>query len=131
MPDQPETTACSRNQHIVGVKRGVLTSVSMDINYEQTAAKGGFAESNFFSGLRPVCRTRQWSRRGTVSSPNRGQGFPFKGYPTGDHSNILLSSLLGLESTMAYILSDSPKSHMIFYQVPLYANSDWIVTEAG
>lgn len=69
----------------------MLICVSMNINYGQTAAKGEFAESSLGSGLGPI------KQRAVLSwdspPPNLGQGFTFKGYVTGDHSNISLSSL--------------------------------------
>lgn len=38
--------ACSRNWLITRGKGGVLIHARMNINYDQTVSKGGFAESN-------------------------------------------------------------------------------------
>lgn len=69
----------------------MLMCVSMNINYDQSAAKGGFAESNLRSGLGPIKQTAvvSWDSLSSTLRP----GFPFKGYATGDHSDISLSSL--------------------------------------
>lgn len=77
MLDQLRTTGYSRNQNIAGGKGGVLICVSLNINYSQRAAKGGFEESNLFSGLAPVCRTDSPHVRERSLSPPHRSGASF------------------------------------------------------
>lgn len=57
MLDQVRTTTCSRHQHIARGKGGVLIYVRMNISYDQTVSKWGFAKNNFCSGSGPDCGT--------------------------------------------------------------------------
>lgn len=95
MLGQLRTTACSGNKHIAGRKGGVVGYVRMNINYDQTVAKE--------SGLQKPTLALGWVQFQLMGqravtlwnslSSHLGQGFSFKGYSTGCHSNILSSSL--------------------------------------
>lgn len=54
--DQVRTTTCSRNQHIVGGRVGLLIYVRRNSDYNQTVFKAGFAVSSVPpSGSGPAC----------------------------------------------------------------------------
>lgn len=62
--DQVKTTTCSRNQHAVGGRRGVLIYVRTNISYDQTVSKGGLweATSPFWAGSSLWVRQRSHLR---------------------------------------------------------------------
>lgn len=57
MLDQVRTATCSRHQHIAGSKGEVLIYMRMNISYDQTVSKWGFATSSLCSESGPDCGT--------------------------------------------------------------------------